>query len=79
MLMRDTRDFLMLCYPFTLVRIEVTTIVGAPVHRRPLWLPVTSAQWVKSHVSCHLTSHLVHANMLSGLWLKLDRGELGRW
>lgn len=40
MLMRGTRDFPMHRYPFTLVRIEVTTEDGTPVHRRPLWLLV---------------------------------------
>ncbi len=40
MLMRGTRNFPMHRYPFTLVRIEVTTEDGTPVHRRPLWLLV---------------------------------------
>lgn len=40
MLMRGTRDFPMQRYPFTLVRIEVTTEDGIPLHRRPLWLLV---------------------------------------
>ena len=40
MLMRGTRAFPMHRYPFTLVRIEITTEDGTPVHRRPLWLLV---------------------------------------
>jgi hypothetical protein len=40
MLMRGTRNFPMHRYPFTLVRIEVTTEDGTPIHRRPLWLLV---------------------------------------
>jgi hypothetical protein len=40
MLMRGTLNFPMHLYPFTLVRIEVTTEEGKPVHSLPLWLLV---------------------------------------
>ncbi len=40
MLMRGTRAYPLHRYPFTLVRIEITTEDGSPLHRRPLWVLV---------------------------------------